>query len=77
MRVSRLSSGAGSNDSGVTIHADPEVGEIMRQAAKILNIKGHMCGMLRGQGKFLYSPTDLGTPSLHLSSSYFQDIYVS
>jgi len=60
----------GSNDSGVTIHADiPEINQKMEFVAKQLNLKGHMTGLRRDAKKMIYGPGDieahLGTDGRH------------
>lgn len=50
----------GSNDYGHTIHAEnKKLCAKMRLAAKKLNIKPHMCGVVKSQSKELCSPADL------------------
>lgn len=49
----------GSNDGGLSIHADdPLMNHMMKRAAKKLNIKGHVAGRSTDK-KFIYGPTDI------------------
>ncbi|KYR00520.1 Histidine kinase A [Tieghemostelium lacteum] len=48
----------GSSDGGTTVHSDSEIfNQRMKEAARILNLKGHMVG--RDQQKLLYSCGDI------------------
>lgn len=50
----------GSSDGGHTVHSsDPDINAIIERVSKILNLKGHMCGLVSGQRGFLHSPCDL------------------
>lgn len=49
----------GSGDGGRTVHKDdPVLNELMEEAAKRINIKGHMTGQ-RGREVLLHAPTDI------------------
>lgn len=49
----------GSNDGGISVYStDNIMNDKMRQAAKILNIKGHTVGT-KQETTFLYGPTDI------------------
>lgn len=50
----------GSNNYGHTIHAEnKKLGAKMRLAAKKLNIKPHLCGVIKSKSQVLCSPADL------------------
>jgi len=50
----------GSSDGGRTIvDTNDELRERMKEAAKQLNIKGHLCGRDPNSRKFIYGPTDI------------------
>ena len=50
----------GSSDGGNTVHSnDPEINAIIERAAKILNLKGHMCGLNPGARGLIHGPCDL------------------
>lgn len=50
----------GSNDSGMTIHkAHPQLNAIMKEASQLLNIKEHMCGVVKATSQSLCAPADL------------------
>ena len=50
---------SGSNDGGQKVHVDdPCMSEKMEQAARKMNLKGHMAG-LGPEKKLIYGPTDI------------------
>eukprot|EP00753_Platysulcus_tardus_P018257 PLAT6799.1.p1 GENE.PLAT6799.1~~PLAT6799.1.p1 ORF type:complete len:1510 (+),score=553.32 PLAT6799.1:376-4530(+) len=58
-----LSSGSlayGSDDQGRTVHMDnPELNQLMAEAAAVINIKAHRVGRRRGELKLLHSAVDV------------------
>ncbi len=46
----------GSNDAGKTVHDDESVVEIMKKAASLLKLKGHLVGSSK---KLIYGPGDI------------------